>query len=333
MISRWFIEPRFLKKKCPPVKLYNNFQNYVKDYNDDYGWYDFAYFFPSIVELDSELKDFLDDTGRTDFWADVKEEILHEICDELHYLPWREHDNIRNSEMLVQNILSISNSVVSAGLSKVLAGGGFDLDEGFEDGDERIYLDNFRVQGMLGDFVLDNTVLAEAIRLWPEYEIHTVETPKLIKNIRPKIITLSNQFDLKVYKLIAQNPSLLSTMDWRIFEEMLADLLRRFGYEVELTRKTKDGGIDVIALSRTSDFGVHKYILQAKRYSTAVQVSPVRELMYLHHEERATKSCLATTSTFTKGAWQEAQKHRWTLELKDKGGILEWIEKIAKELK
>ena len=122
----------------------------------------------------------------------------------------------------------------------------------------------------------------------------------------------------------------MDTIDWRIFEEMLADMLKTFGYTIELTKRTKDGGIDVIAIKSDNDFGLHKYILQAKRYSNRVQVSPVRELLFLHDDQRASKSCLATTSTFTKGAWELADKFRWTLELKDKEGILNWIDKVIK---
>jgi restriction system protein len=143
----------------------------------------------------------------------------------------------------------------------------------------------------------------------------------------PPIIKQVDYFDPAVYELIRKNPQLLNTLDWRIFEEMLADILKTFGYSIELTKRTKDGGIDVIAIKADNDFGSHKYILQAKRYSKAIQVSPIRELLFLHSEQRASKCCLATTSTFTTGAKELGEQYRWTLELKDKQGILEWIER------
>lgn len=152
------------------------------------------------------------------------------------------------------------------------------------------------------------------------------ESEKPIIKITP-VIKQVDYFDPAVYELIKKNPELLKTMDWRVFEEMLADILKTFGYAIELTKRTKDGGIDVIAIKGDTDFGMHKYILQAKRYTKAVQVSPVRELMYLHSDQKASKSCLATTSTFTKGAWQEAEKHKWTLDLKEREGILKWVDR------
>jgi hypothetical protein len=138
-------------------------------------------------------------------------------------------------------------------------------------------------------------------------------------------------FDPIIYKILLENPILLKTLEWRVFEEMLADILRRFGYQVELTKPTKDGGIDIIAIKKEDNFGEHKYLLQAKRYNKSVQVSPVRELLFLHDEYKATKSCLATTATFTKGAWQLADQHRWKLELKDHLGILDWIKTVVNQ--
>ncbi|RZJ88063.1 MAG: restriction endonuclease [Chryseobacterium sp.] len=143
------------------------------------------------------------------------------------------------------------------------------------------------------------------------------------------IIKKVDFFDPQIYQVIKKNPQLLKTMDWRLFEEMLADILRKFKYSVELTKPTKDGGIDIFAIKHDDNFGMHKYLLQAKRYSEAVQVSPVRELLFLHDEHRATKSCLATTASFTKGAWELAESHKWKMELKDQEGILQWINKIT----
>jgi hypothetical protein len=57
----------------------------------------------------------------------------------------------------------------------------------------------------------------------------------------------------------------------------------------------------------------------------AVGVSPVRELAFLHEEYKMTKSCLATTATFTRGAWELADLHKWRLSLKDFDGLKEWV--------
>lgn len=121
------------------------------------------------------------------------------------------------------------------------------------------------------------------------------------------------------------NPELLRAMNWRDFEKLLAHTLERLGYHVELRSGTKDGGIDVIAIRKDSVFGAHRYLIQAKHYSNPVGISAVRELLFVHDHERATKSCLVTTSRFTQGAWQLAGEYNSRLELRDREGLMEWI--------
>ena len=124
---------------------------------------------------------------------------------------------------------------------------------------------------------------------------------------------------------IAADPKILKCLSWREFEKVLAGILEQLEYEIELQRGTKDGGIDIFAIKRSGPFGSHRYLLQAKRWDKPVGVQPVRELMFLHSDHHVTKSCLATTSRFTEGAWALAERYQWELELKDYGRLLEWI--------
>lgn len=139
-----------------------------------------------------------------------------------------------------------------------------------------------------------------------------------------------NQIDTKLFSALVQSPELLQSMDWRLFEKLLANILETFQYEVELMRGTKDGGIDIIAIAKHEDWGEQKYLLQAKRWKNRVGIEPVQQLLFLHGSERATKSCLATTSTFTRGAWQLGNQYQWQLELRDYDGIQEWISRAYK---
>lgn len=133
--------------------------------------------------------------------------------------------------------------------------------------------------------------------------------------------------DPMLLKAIEQHPTLLKSLGWRTFEEVLAEVLHRLGYEIELRRGTKDGGIDIFALKREDAFGLHRYLIQAKRWSKSVGVAPVREIMFLHNQHRITKSCLATTSSFTKGAWKLGSEFQWQLELRDLQRLQEWVKK------
>ncbi len=136
---------------------------------------------------------------------------------------------------------------------------------------------------------------------------------------------LNLPIDDSVLRAIQKHPELLRTLDWRSFEKLLGSLLASQGFEVELQRGTKDGGVDIFAIKRDSAFGEHRYLVQAKRWSHRVGVEPVRELLFLQGHYRVSKGCLATTATFSSGAWSLANEYRWQLELRDFRGIQEWV--------
>jgi hypothetical protein len=131
--------------------------------------------------------------------------------------------------------------------------------------------------------------------------------------------------DIHIFNALLRDRQLIDSLDWRTFEKVLAGILERFGYEIELQRGTKDGGIDILALRRSDVFGTHPYLVQAKRWTNIVGVEPVRELLFLQQHFGATKACLATTSTFTRGAWDLGDEYWWCLELKDFDRLRDWV--------
>jgi HJR/Mrr/RecB family endonuclease len=135
--------------------------------------------------------------------------------------------------------------------------------------------------------------------------------------------------DTAMYEVLIQHPELLRSVSWRAFENLLADILESFGYIVELQQGTKDGGVDLFAIKKSDTFGPQRFLLQAKRWTNKVGIEPVRQLAFLQSHYHVTKACLATTATFTRGAWGLANQSRWQLELRDSEGILEWIKQAA----
>jgi len=142
----------------------------------------------------------------------------------------------------------------------------------------------------------------------------------------PRIIRL-DLIDAALYRALQGHPELLKTLDWRVFEKLLADMLTKLGYCIELQRGTKDGGVDLFAVKH-DHFGPQRYLLQAKRWNHNVGIEPVRQLAFLHAYHRMTKSCLATTATFTKEAWNLGTQYQWQLELRDFEGLKSWLSQI-----
>jgi hypothetical protein len=124
-----------------------------------------------------------------------------------------------------------------------------------------------------------------------------------------------------------KNGRLLSELHWRDFEKLLATLLERSGWIVELTRGSKDGGIDVIAMKNDSKIGAIKSLWQAKKYHSKnkVQLRDARELSAVREEQKATKAVIVTTSHLTKGALDWIRKDKFRLDYKEKDDVEKWV--------
>jgi len=113
----------------------------------------------------------------------------------------------------------------------------------------------------------------------------------------------------------------------RQFEELIAEIWDRFGYHIELTKRTRDGGRDIIAVRQAE--AEMKLLIECKRYASdnKVGVSLVRSLYGVKIHDGATKAILATTSTFTKDASEFVTSHRWELEGRDFDGVVDWVKR------
>ena len=105
----------------------------------------------------------------------------------------------------------------------------------------------------------------------------------------------------------------------------VAELFNGFGYEVELTKRTRDGGKDVIAIRRKEV--ETRFLVECKRPDPGnpVGVSTVRELYGVKADDGASKAILATTTYLTPDAKLFIERHRWELEAREYDAIHEWI--------
>jgi HJR/Mrr/RecB family endonuclease len=141
---------------------------------------------------------------------------------------------------------------------------------------------------------------------------------------------LLNQVSQKIAAKVADDPKLLARMTPRGFEDFVSKLFVTFGYDVELTKQTRDGGFDVVALRKYRD-GPHTLLIETKRYAKGrpVGVAVVRQLLHVRDENRATRVVLATTSSFTKGVRELHRKHEYELELRDYDDLMSWAREAA----
>ena len=109
----------------------------------------------------------------------------------------------------------------------------------------------------------------------------------------------------------------------------MPSLWKRFGYDVELTKRTRDGGYDVIAVKKAEV--ASRYLIECKRYDprNKVGVSIVRALYGTKAHHKATKAILATTSYLTNDAEEFIDDHCWELEARDHDGVIDWVKKAV----
>ena len=90
------------------------------------------------------------------------------------------------------------------------------------------------------------------------------------------------------------------------FEQVCKKILENMGFDVETTKTTGDGGIDLIAYNHQPLLS-GKYIIQCKRYTGSVGEPVIRDLYGVITSERANKGILMTSGVFTKQAQVFAQ--------------------------
>lgn len=147
----------------------------------------------------------------------------------------------------------------------------------------------------------------------------------------------AQEFDLardsagEIIREIQSQPDLIRSISSRQFEEVVAELFRHRGYQVELTKQTRDGGKDIIAIS-TDRLGIKlKYLIECKHYaeSNKVGVDVVRSLHGVKNtKDGPNKTIIATTSSFTADAVKFAEGEAtssWDITLADYNQIMSWI--------
>jgi hypothetical protein len=120
----------------------------------------------------------------------------------------------------------------------------------------------------------------------------------------------------------ATNPTALrhARLTPREFEELVAQIWDGLGYEVELTKQTRDGGYDVVAVRNRE--AKTKFLISCKHSERGrkVGLDPVRNLWAVTLHAGANKGILATTVTFTGPATAFLEAHPWQLEGRDHYG-------------
>jgi hypothetical protein len=145
---------------------------------------------------------------------------------------------------------------------------------------------------------------------------------KIITTVRPTIMSATD----KLIDKLRMQPESIYDLSPRQFEELLANLLSDMGWEVELTKATRDGGKDILAYLDT-DLGKMLCLVEAKKYrkDRKIGVDLVRTLYGTLCDHQANSAMLITTSSFSPDAKAFQKRHEYQLRLRAFGDIALWI--------
>lgn len=130
---------------------------------------------------------------------------------------------------------------------------------------------------------------------------------------------------------LKSEPELIYDVTHREFEQVVAEIFRARGYEVALTKQTRDGGKDIIAIYSDTLGIPNKYFIECKHYPAAnkIGIDVVRALHGVKNtKDGPNKTIVATTSTFTDDARKFVDSEitsQWDMTLADYSEIVRWL--------
>lgn len=178
-----------------------------------------------------------------------------------------------------------------------------------------------------GLFIMTSQIYTSFIDILDEVKI--IRNPLFVSKISG-ISPLEYCRTLDAIEDLRLNISSLSGIDRRYFEQVTAELIRSKGFEVEVTKKTRDGGRDIIGITNVNGIPFKLFVeCKRKDLGNPIGVDIVRSVYGVHNTQNGpNKSIIVSTTYFTKDARnfpkQEANSH-WELGLYDFDDLSKWI--------
>lgn len=151
---------------------------------------------------------------------------------------------------------------------------------------------------------------------------------KSIKSYEPpkQLITEIKEINDELLNRLKSDPNLMRELSSEKFEELVAELLHRMGYEIDMTPKTRDGGFDMFA-AKKDEIAKFIYLVECKRFTppNKVGVQYVRALHGVVQQQQANAGIIVTTSFFTSGAKEFQSQLQTQMHLKDYLVLQRWL--------
>ncbi len=163
-------------------------------------------------------------------------------------------------------------------------------------------------------------------------QYHKLTLEPLLRTQKPKDNTFDFPDDIELddaLPVASAKPTewtkeLISSLEWKRFEQLCSEYLNAKGFQSKLTRCGADGGVDVRIFKDNDLYGV----VQCKAYkSYKIGIKPVRELYGVMASENVKQGFFITSSRFTKEAVKFSNKNT-SLKLVDGDLLLKRIKEL-----
>ncbi|MFW5500934.1 MULTISPECIES: restriction endonuclease [unclassified Maridesulfovibrio] len=140
------------------------------------------------------------------------------------------------------------------------------------------------------------------------------------------LITSVNE---ELWRKLAEYPEERFRLNPRVFEEAVAEILIKMGYDIQLTPQSGDNGVDIIANLATPAAPI-LMLVECKRYAPhrLVGPEPITRLWFRMFNDNANMAMVVTTSDFQPIAHQTAREKGYQISLKDGDNFIEWIRSL-----
>lgn len=144
------------------------------------------------------------------------------------------------------------------------------------------------------------------------------------KLLLPKSTIICKEQYSDIIAEIAKRPEFMKELDPHKFEEIIGELLYKMGYQVELTKKTRDGGYDILAIDHTP-LGPYRIAVECKRWTEdKIGIDVVRALYGVKMMRHFNQAMIVTTSTFSNDVYMEVELLASEILLKDEYDVWKW---------
>jgi HJR/Mrr/RecB family endonuclease len=145
-------------------------------------------------------------------------------------------------------------------------------------------------------------------------------------DLPPPLVEVVQTINAELIRELQKKPELVYDLAPRRFEELIGEIFASFGWDVQLTPETKDGGYDIFAISKDVSGMRTSWIIECKRFRSdrKVGVDIARSLYAVKGDLRVANAMIATTSSFTQGV-HDYKTSRYDFHLSDYEQLIEWM--------